>query len=673
MTAWPPGLGIAAVLKHETFLDHGLLERRVSALPVVSVGNLTLGGTNKTPFVEMLVQEVAARGIRVGIVSRGYKGGATAPEIVGRSAPGSFAGDEPMLLHHRLPDVPIAVANDRNEGITLLGAEENVELAVADDAFQHRRLRRDVDIVLVDALCPWGNGRLFPAGLLREGAEALRRAHLVVITKADQVSSDRLEYLEREIENLVEPGRLFRSRLAVSRWDRWDGTWEPGGPDTMSGKSAVAFSAIGNPASFRRSLEQQGVRSNADIASGYHRFTKRPREACEKARFWFHTLVCSERTSTCSMWVLRWLYCPEMRTGSSANRRVWKTLGFLRPASAPNSMGRRHRVILGRSFVKPSDGDLAFSLVGSGKPYADARFEVVSPVAETPSGGIVKYNILDFLRDLRFGLIGIIREQILGWEDLRNRQGPVFCVGDVYLALQALWGLGGAPALVATAKTAYIAGHLGIERFVLKHRVAQVWARDEETAAELSLSGVKARFAGNPIMDLASPSEAATLEWPGSGGRKILLLPGSRSRAYGEFPLLLDAASRIEKRLACRFPRHPRPRSTAAGASCTVAVGKAFPEAPPVALRPLKFSLRGALPAPAGRPTRDRSSAGRRTSFARDSGSRWSPSWRKASSSRKGSSRTRSGWYRKTPGPWRTRPARYWKTRLYGATCPKRG
>ncbi len=149
MTDWPPGLGFAAVVKDENFLDT-VGER--FGLPVVSVGNLTLGGTNKTPFVEMLVQEVAARGIRVGIVSRGYKGGATAPEIVGRSAPGSFAGDEPMLLHHRLPDVPIAVANDRNEGITLLGAEENVELAVADDAFQHRRLRRDVDIVLVDAL-----------------------------------------------------------------------------------------------------------------------------------------------------------------------------------------------------------------------------------------------------------------------------------------------------------------------------------------------------------------------------------------------------------------------------------------------------------------------------------------------------------------------------------------
>lgn len=334
----------------------------------------------------------------------------------------------------------------------------------------------------------------------------------------------------------------------------------------MSGKSAVAFSAIGNPASFRRSLEQQGVRVDAEYCfRDHHRFTEKDlAKLCEKARFLgSDTLVCSEKDiyNLPAGWVPPMpLFVPRVRTEIVGEpERFWKTLwASLRPRLVVASNGYGEDaigVILGKKLREalPQAEILAFSLVGSGKPYADARFEVVSPVAETPSGGIVKYNILDFLRDLRFGLIGIIREQIRGWEDLRNRQGPVFCVGDVYLALQALWGLGGAPALVATAKTAYIAGHLGIERFVLKHRVAQVWARDEETAAELSLSGVKARFAGNPIMDLASPSEAATLEWPGSGGRKILLLPGSRSRAYGEFPLLLDAASRIEKRLACRF------------------------------------------------------------------------------------------------------------------------
>ncbi len=285
-------------------------------------------------------------------MSRGYKGGATAPEIVGRSAPGSFAGDEPMLLHHRLPDVPIAVANDRNEGITLLGAEENVELAVADDAFQHRRLRRDVDIVLVDALCPWGNGRLFPAGLLREGAEALRRAHLVVITKADQVSSDRLEYLEREIENLVEPGRLFRARLAVSRWDRWAGTWEPGGPAPMSGKSAVAFSAIGNPASFRRSLEQQGVRVDAEYCfRDHHRFTEKDlAKLCEKARFLgSDTLVCSEKDiyNLPAGWVPPMpLFVPRVRTEIVGEPEgLENALASLRPrlVSPRTAMGRRHR------------------------------------------------------------------------------------------------------------------------------------------------------------------------------------------------------------------------------------------------------------------------------------------------------------------------------------------
>jgi tetraacyldisaccharide 4'-kinase len=123
----------------------------------------------------------------------------------------------------------------------------------------------------------------------------------------------------------------------------------------------------------------------------------------------------------------------------------------------------------------------------------------------------------------------------------------------VYLALQALWGQGGEPLLVATAKTAYIAGHWGIERFVLRHRVERVWARDEETARDLARSGVQVRFAGNPIMDLAGSEETGAFEWPGKGRDRILLLPGSRNRAYEDFPLLLETAERVRAKRDCRF------------------------------------------------------------------------------------------------------------------------
>jgi tetraacyldisaccharide 4'-kinase len=546
--------------------DHGVTKSLDSPVPLVSVGNLTLGGTNKTPFVEMISLEIARRGIRTGVVSRGYKGKARVPELVGRPGSGSFAGDEPLLLQHRLQGLPVAVANDRSEGISLLCEEEGVELVVADDAFQHRKLRRDADIVLVDALCPWGNGHLFPAGLLRESAEALERAHLVVITKADQVPAERLEELKAELSAKVGRDRVFCSRLTVDRWDRWAGGWKEGPGCRVENIRVLAFSAIGNPASFRRSLEQQGVVISAEFRfRDHHRFSLKDLEmlASEAARNKSEALVCSEKDiyNLPEGWIPPLpLYVPRVKTEVLEEPdRFWETLWeALRPRVVVASNGYGEDaigVILGEKLrhALPKAEILAFPLVGAGKPYAEAGFSVVSPPAETPSGGIVKYNFFEFVRDLRFGLVKIIMEQLKSWHELRHRLQRVFCVGDVYLALQALWGQGGPPLLVATAKTAYIAGHWGIERFVLKHRVAQVWARDEDTALELLRSGVKARFSGNPIMDLAGSTTTETFEWPGEAKYSILLLPGSRTRAYAEFPLLLNTAELVSARQDCRF------------------------------------------------------------------------------------------------------------------------
>lgn len=571
LTPWsvlaPLGWIASALVRLRNFAyDHGMARSQESPVPLVSIGNLTLGGTNKTPFVEMVSLEIAKRGIRVGVVSRGYKGKTSAPEIVGRLDPGSFAGDEPLLLQHRLPGLPIAVSNDRSEGIALLRQEERVELVVADDAFQHRKLRRDADIVLVDALCPWGNGRLFPAGLLREGARALGRAHLVVITKADQVAPGRLEALKEELAAWVGRERVFCSSLVLDRWDRWDGNWKSKGDENIPGLPVLAFCAIGNPASFRRSLEQHGVNIRAEFCfRDHHRFTAKDLEVlCGEAnKCGARALVCSEKDiyNLPAGWIPPMpLYVPRVKTEITLEKeRFWETLiETLRPSIlvASNGYGEDSiGVILGEKLRKALPGAeiMAFPLVGAGKTYSESGFEVVSPLAETPSGGIVKYSIFDFVRDLRFGLVKIIIEQLKSWGNLRYRLRTVFCVGDVYLALQALWGQGAPPLLVATAKTAYIAGHWGVERFVLKHRVGQVWARDEETALELTRSGVRARFSGNPIMDLAGSRGGAPYEWPGEGEHRVLLLPGSRNRAYGEFPLLLEAASLVSLEAECRF------------------------------------------------------------------------------------------------------------------------
>src|SRR5437870_5928929 len=142
--------------------ERGWNERRRAPVPVVSVGNLTVGGTGKTPCVEHVARFYRSRGLRVAVLSRGY--GAAA----GRN-------DEAMVLEENLPDVPHLQGPDR-AALAFTAVEElESEVLVLDDGFQHRRLARDLDLVLVDATDPWGQGYLFPRGLLRESPASLRR------------------------------------------------------------------------------------------------------------------------------------------------------------------------------------------------------------------------------------------------------------------------------------------------------------------------------------------------------------------------------------------------------------------------------------------------------------------------------------------------------------------
>ena len=131
----------------------GLLSVTEPPLPVVSIGNNSLGGTNKTPMTELVVRQFQEAGIDAGLVSRGYRTKEHGPIWIGQdeeSTRRETAGDEPLMLARRLPGVKIVVSRDRVQGVTLL-ASLGAKVAVTDDTFQHRRMARDVDIVLVDA------------------------------------------------------------------------------------------------------------------------------------------------------------------------------------------------------------------------------------------------------------------------------------------------------------------------------------------------------------------------------------------------------------------------------------------------------------------------------------------------------------------------------------------
>jgi tetraacyldisaccharide 4'-kinase len=229
----------AAVSLRNLGYDRGWLHSETAAVPVVSVGNLTLGGTGKTPMVEWLARWFRRRGVRVAILSRGY----------GQS---EGLNDEGRVLEENLPDVPHLQNPDRAALAQVASVELQAELIVLDDGFQHRRLARSLDLVLLDALEPFGLGYLFPRGLLREPVGSLRRAHLVVLSRADLVGDEDRAAIRTEIERHAGPRPWVEARHAPLDLVDGDGTSSPLEP--LGGQCVAAFCGIGNPEGFRRTL-----------------------------------------------------------------------------------------------------------------------------------------------------------------------------------------------------------------------------------------------------------------------------------------------------------------------------------------------------------------------------------------------------------------------------------
>jgi tetraacyldisaccharide 4'-kinase len=209
-------------------------------VPVVSIGNLTLGGTGKTPMVEWVARWYRRRGIRVAILSRGY---------------GQAEGlnDEGRVLEENLPDVPHLQDPDRVALAGIAARELDSELIVLDDGFQHRRLGRDVDVVLLDALEPFGLRHLFPRGLLREPIGSLRRADVVVLSRADLISASARMAIRAEAERRAGPLRWVEARHAPLDLLDSEGISSP--IEMLAGQSVAAFCGIGNPEGFRRTLQ----------------------------------------------------------------------------------------------------------------------------------------------------------------------------------------------------------------------------------------------------------------------------------------------------------------------------------------------------------------------------------------------------------------------------------
>jgi tetraacyldisaccharide 4'-kinase len=224
--------------------DRGWKAIHRASVPVVSVGNLTLGGTGKTPTVEWVVRWFRTRDVRVAILSRGY---------------GQAEGinDEGRVLEENLPDVPHLQDPDRVLSARIAVEELETELIVLDDGFQHRRLGRDLDLVLLDALDPFGLGRMFPRGLLREPVSALRRAGVVVLSRADLVDEATRGAIRAEAERRAGPLPWTEARHAPRDLIDAEGHTSP--LDRLPERAVAAFCGIGNPEGFRRTLRRLGI------------------------------------------------------------------------------------------------------------------------------------------------------------------------------------------------------------------------------------------------------------------------------------------------------------------------------------------------------------------------------------------------------------------------------
>jgi 3-deoxy-D-manno-octulosonic-acid transferase len=314
--AWMFLWGLAQIWRAGSALDRRrkLARRRKLPVPVVSVGNITAGGTGKTPVTIELLREF--RRFRPGLLTRGH-GRSTSTMVLLPTGhepfPISLTGDEAQL-YLRAARVPIGIAGERfDAGSRLIGAAL-VELLFLDDGFQHLQLERDFDLVLVDSLHPFGGGHLLPLGRLREPLGGLARAHAFIITRENEAVNVRaIEYTLRRY-NAAAP--IFRARTAPRYWvDDQGETVDAAG---MAGLRSIAFCGLGNPETFWKTLDSLGAKSISRHAYGdHHRYT--PAEIRRLARY--ARDAGSEVLLTTSKDAVN--LCPEFATLISPLRLYW--------------------------------------------------------------------------------------------------------------------------------------------------------------------------------------------------------------------------------------------------------------------------------------------------------------------------------------------------------------
>ena len=240
----------------------GMKKSYYASVPVISVGNLSVGGTGKTPMTDYLAKWMVQRNVPTAIVSRGYGGSYSVAvarvDLADDVMHPSECGDEPFLLAKRNPHVSVFVARRRSLGVKA-AEDAGAKLIILDDGFQHRAVHRDLDIVLLDNQKPFGNGYLLPAGELREPQSALQRSHLIVMTRTQSGENN----VALTVKPVMHSRHVVAQKLTSLSGETVD--W-----DALVGKSCVAFAGIARPAEFFDSLKDHNLTLANEIALADH-------------------------------------------------------------------------------------------------------------------------------------------------------------------------------------------------------------------------------------------------------------------------------------------------------------------------------------------------------------------------------------------------------------------
>ena len=254
LAAWGYGFGVRVF---RWLYEHKILARKRLPYPVISVGNLTWGGTGKTPFVEYLARKVGIHRRVPLVLTRGY------------------SHDEALELQNHLPAAIIGVGKDRAKVAERVRQEKRqVDIAILDDGLQHQVLERDVDIVVVNSLNPFGNGSLIPRGILREPLSVLKRAAIIVLTHVNLVSPEELKTLKAKIASLAPQAQLVETVMEVLFLYRAK-TKVRTAVEKMAGRRVSTFAAVGTPRSFQLVLQRFQLKTVRNFEFlDHHEYTK---------------------------------------------------------------------------------------------------------------------------------------------------------------------------------------------------------------------------------------------------------------------------------------------------------------------------------------------------------------------------------------------------------------